>query len=209
MERHPEAKVILTVRDPERWYESARSTIFGMQRVASSWLFSLAAAFVPRVRSIRRAVLMVSGLASDVIFDGRFENKEYTIGAFERWNKEVQERVPAERLLVYEAKEGWEPLCELLGVEVPRDMPFPHLNDAEAFRGRIRRMRTLTAAALAVVTLALGASLVRLALLRCRMAEVRYARTLPLVALIHQSAWKKLSKKSLSGVLSAEIASIP
>jgi hypothetical protein len=171
MERYPEAKVVLTVRDPHKWYESARSTIFGMQRVASSSpLFSLAAAFVPRIRSIRRAVLMVSGLASDVMFDGKFEDTEYAIGAFERWNEEVQERVPAGRLLVYEVKEGWEPLCEFLGVEAPRHKPFPHLNDAEVFRGRIRRMRTLTAAALAVVALALGASLAGLALLRSRAA---------------------------------------
>jgi hypothetical protein len=173
MEKYPDAKVIITVRDPQRWYESARSTIFGIQRVASSSpLFSLAAAFVPRVRSIRRSVLMVSGLASNVMFDGRFEDREYAIGAFERWNEEVKERVPAGRLLVYEVKEGWGPLCEFLGVEAPRNKPFPHLNDAEVFSGRIRRMRALTAAALAVVALALEASLARLALLRSRTAGV-------------------------------------
>lgn len=76
--------------------------------------------------------------------------------------------MPADKLLVYEAKEGWRPLCEFLEVEVPKDKPFPHLNDAEVFRGRIRRMRALTAAALAVVALALGVLLAGLALLRCR-----------------------------------------
>jgi hypothetical protein len=169
MERYSDAKVILTVRDPESWYESARSTIFSMQRVASSSpLFSLAAAFVPRIRSIRRAVSMVSGLAWEDMFDGRFEDREYAIGVFERWNEEVQERVPAERLLVYEVKEGWGPLCAFLGVEAPEDKPFPHLNDAEVFRGRIRRMRALTAAALAVVALTFGVLLAGLALLRSR-----------------------------------------
>jgi hypothetical protein len=173
MERYPEAKVILTVRDPESWYESARSTIYGMQRVASSSpLFSLAATFVPRIRSIRRAVLMVTGLAFADMFDGRFEDREYAIGVFERWNEEVQERVPAERLLVYEVKEGWGPLCAFLGVEAPEDKPFPYLNDAEVFRGRIRRMRTLTAAALAVVALTFGVLLAGLALLRSRAPEV-------------------------------------
>jgi hypothetical protein len=169
MERYPDAKVILTVRDPQSWYESARSTIYGMQRVASSSpLFSLAAAFVPRVRSIKRAVSMVSGLAWEDMFDGRFEDREYAIGVFEQWNEEVKRRVPAERLLVYDVKEGWEPLCEFLEVELPKDKPFPHLNDAEVFRGRIRLMRALTAAALAVVTLTCGVLLAWVALLRSR-----------------------------------------
>ena len=35
-------------------------------------------------------------------------------------------------------KEGWGPLCEFLGVGVPEDEPFPHLNDTEAFRRRVR-----------------------------------------------------------------------
>ena len=36
-------------------------------------------------------------------------------------------------------KEGWGPLCSFLGVPVPEGKPFPHLNDAEEFRSRIRR----------------------------------------------------------------------
>src|SRR5215212_1768323 len=143
MESYPEAKVILTVRDPDRWYESTRTTIFGMSGAAASPLFSLAALFVPRIRRIRRAVLMVSKLAWEDIFGGKFEDKELAIEVFEGWNEEAKKRVPAERLLVYEVKEGWGPLCEFLGVEVP-DKPFPHLNDAEVFRRRIRRIRVLT-----------------------------------------------------------------
>jgi hypothetical protein len=50
------------------------------------------------------------------------------IEAFDRWNEEVEEFVPAQRLLVYEVKRGWEPLCDFLGVETPKDKLFPHLN---------------------------------------------------------------------------------
>jgi hypothetical protein len=77
-----------------------------------------------------------------------------------RHNEEVMQHVPAEKLLVYEVGEGWGPLCEFLGVEVP-DEPFPHLNDSEVFRGRIRRIRVLTS-----VALTLGVSLAGLVLLR-------------------------------------------
>ena len=45
----------------------------------------------------------------------------------------------ADRLLVYEIREGWEPLCAFLGVPVPEGKPFPRLNDAAEFRARIQR----------------------------------------------------------------------
>ena len=70
MERYPDAKVILTVRDPDRWYESTRSTIYDMQNVASSPVFSLAALFVPRLRHLRRAALMAADLVWKRTFDG-------------------------------------------------------------------------------------------------------------------------------------------
>jgi Sulfotransferase domain len=103
---------------------------------------------------------MASDLAWEDMFDGRFEDRGYAIEVFERWNEEVKRRVPAGRLLVYEVKEGWEPLGDFLGVAVPVGRPFPHLNDAEAFRKMLRRRRTLAAAAFFG-----GASLVGLALL--------------------------------------------
>jgi hypothetical protein len=97
------------------------------------------------------------------MFDGKFEDRRYAIEVFNRWNEEVNRRVPAQKLLVYEVKEGWEPLCDFLGVTVPEAKPFPHLNDAETFRKMIRR-RT----ALAFATLVGGASLITLALLYLR-----------------------------------------
>jgi creatinine amidohydrolase/Fe(II)-dependent formamide hydrolase-like protein len=48
----------------------------------------------------------------------------------------VKRDVPADRLLVWEAREGWEPLCDFLEVPVPRE-PFPHANDRETFLGRV------------------------------------------------------------------------
>ena len=117
MQRYPEAGVVLTVRDPEKWYESARNTIFNLQGVASP-----------------RAPRMAMELASQRGFDADVEDRERMIEAFDRWNEEVKEYVPAHRLLIYEVKEGWEPLCDFLGVEAPKGKPFPHLNDSDSFR---------------------------------------------------------------------------
>ena len=53
--------------------------------------------------------------------------------AYERWNQEVKDTVPADRLLVWDPKDGWEPLCEFLEVDVP-ETPLPHVNDTENFQ---------------------------------------------------------------------------
>jgi len=108
---------------------------------------------------------MINALAWEGMFHGRFEDKEYAIEAFERWNEEVKKRVPTERLLVYEVKQGWEPLCEFLGVEAP-DKPFPHLNDTEVFQKRIRLQHTLSIAAPIVAALTFSALLAGFVFLR-------------------------------------------
>jgi hypothetical protein len=103
---------------------------------------------------------MIAELIWERDFDGRFEERDHAIETFERHNEEVEQRVPPERLLVYEVKEGWGPVCDFLGVEVP-DQPFPHLNDTEAFRGWVRRMRLLITAALTIGVLLTGLVVLR------------------------------------------------
>lgn len=165
MRKYPEAKVLLSIRDPERWYESARNTIYNSRRITHGPpIFAVAASilglFMP---GFKRVPQMVNTLIWEKTFDGRFEDKAYAIRVFDRHNKEVRQRVPAEKLLVYEVKEGWGPLCEFLGVEAP-DEPFPHLNDWNKFRRRL----ALASAALAGLAL-----LVMLALLRSRQRTCR------------------------------------
>jgi hypothetical protein len=96
----------------------------------------------------------------DGIFGGRFHDRQHAIDIFNRYNAEVQRRVPPERLLVFDVKSGWEPLCAFLGVPVPQGVPFPHLNDTAEFRRRIHIIRTIAyGLPVAVATLALGAIL--------------------------------------------------
>lgn len=123
MQVYPEAKVLLTVRDSEQWYESVISTIYETSR-----------SHLPHSPHAR----MVNTLIWEGTFDGKFEDKDYAITVFHRHSEEVKRHVPPEKLLVYEVKEGWEPLCAFLGVEVPGDMPFPRLNDRDNFVGRNR-----------------------------------------------------------------------
>ena len=144
MERNPDAKVVLSVRDPDSWYQSAHDTIYRASGTASSppilFLMSL---FLPSAKRVRRARRMIFELVWEKTFDGMFQDREYAISIFERHNEEVKRKVSADKLLVYEVKEGWDPLCEFLGVGAP-NKPFPRLNEAGAFRNRIRRRMALT-----------------------------------------------------------------
>ncbi len=178
MERYPHAKVILTVRDPQRWYESTLNTIYHTRKIASSPLFTVIGLFVPGVRHMKRATGIVNDLAWEETFGGRFEDREHAIQVFDQLNEEVVEHVPAERLLVYEVKEGWETLCEFLGVEAPKDEPFPHLNDTDAFRRRVRRYQAYAYAAPTITAVLVGLALLGY---RSHLRRRPYLRTLETV----------------------------
>lgn len=117
-ERWPEAKVVLGVRDPGSWYESVDRTIFRVikQKVEN-----------PQPWRALHERLIWQGT-----FGGRFADKAHAIAVFERHFEEVKTTLAADRLLVFDVKEGWKPLCDFLGVTEPVG-PFPHFNDRESF----------------------------------------------------------------------------
>ncbi|MGH8218118.1 MAG: sulfotransferase family protein [Steroidobacteraceae bacterium] len=120
--RYPRAQVILTVRDARRWYESTQATIFSDEVLKSD-------EDRPMSEFIRSALLP--------FFGGDLHDRERMVAAYERHNAEVRRAVPAERLLVYELADGWEPLCRFLGVPIP-DQPFPRSNSTEDFLRMVR-----------------------------------------------------------------------
>ncbi|WP_433429288.1 sulfotransferase family protein [Nonomuraea sp. CA-141351] len=143
----PDTKVILTVRDPRLWYESAASTIFKKAiesrtrplpaRIAFRLLTRLSPDFGAFTQMVDLAV--VQGL-----FDGRIADPAHAIQVFERHLMEVVDEVHPERLMVYDVTEGWSPLCKFLDVPEPTRWPFPRGNDAESFhRDEGRRMKQL------------------------------------------------------------------
>jgi hypothetical protein len=136
---YPDAKVLLTVRDPDAWYESARETIYAIStaRRESGPPPSSPPPFGMAPEQMQRIGQMVVRDVWQGDFGGRFEDKAHAIEVYKRHNAAVQENVPAEKLLVYQVKEGWEPLCKFLGVPVPEGTPFPHVNDRESFKSRI------------------------------------------------------------------------
>ena len=137
---HPDAKVILTVRDPERWYESCLATIFQLRARAdqSPWAWAVMWLVGVVMPTMREGLQVVDDVIWKGTFDGRFLDRGHALRVFAAHRAAVQETVPPERLLVLDVKQGWEPLCAFLGVPVPAGEPFPHVNNAESFQKRIQ-----------------------------------------------------------------------
>jgi hypothetical protein len=114
---YPQAKIILTVRDAGRWFDSIDGTLFRFMR----------SPVVPDDEAARRQIAMARDIVQQRTFDGRIDDRAHVIEVYERHNRTVQATLPAERLLSYDVAQGWAPLCAFLGVPVP-DEPFPRIN---------------------------------------------------------------------------------
>ena len=123
-DHYPDAKVILTVRDADRWYESTQATIFTGRQADTE--------LAERTDDWGR---MVFKLINQDTFGGNTRDRDHCIAVYRAHNEAVKRTIPPERLLVYEVGEGWEPLAAFLGVPVP-DAPFPQANTTEEFQSR-------------------------------------------------------------------------
>ncbi|HYI79471.1 MAG TPA: sulfotransferase [Thermoleophilaceae bacterium] len=130
-ETFPDAKVLLSVRDPESWYASCQKSIHASAQAAAKGELEGGSVTVSP-----EAMKMINGVIWNGTFDGRFDDKEFALDVYNRHNEDVKSKVPADKLLVYEIKQGWEPLCEFLEVPVP-ETDMPHLNDATSFRAMV------------------------------------------------------------------------
>lgn len=127
---YPDAKVLLSVRDPEDWYRSMSDTIYQPMKLP----VPDGAPEIVRLQSemVRKAVLAET-------FDNRFDDKALAIQVFKRHNQEVRDSIDSARLLEFDVREGWAPLCRFLEVPIP-DEPFPRLNDTATTQAMIRMM---------------------------------------------------------------------
>jgi hypothetical protein len=118
----PAAKVVLTVRETQRWYESFSKTILTLLRAVGGAPNPTMGAILAMTQDVivRRA------------FDGRLDEPDHIKASFDRHNATVKAALPPDRLLVFEVAQGWAPLCAFLGVPVPA-MPFPRVNSTKEF----------------------------------------------------------------------------
>jgi hypothetical protein len=118
---NPDALVLLSVRDPESWYRSASNTIFqSFDRVPPElkpWMDAMQVLLRDR-------------------FSDRFDDPTSMMDAYERHNAAVRHAIPPARLLEWAPNDGWDPICDRLGIEVPGE-PFPVTNTTDEFRATV------------------------------------------------------------------------
>lgn len=131
---YTDAKVLLSVRDPEAWYKSMIETIYQPMKAP-------APDDAPNLMQLQNQMVRKAILGET--FDNRFEDKAHALEVFDRHTQEVRDAIAPGRLLVFDVREGWAPLCRFLDVPIP-DEPFPRLNDTATTQAVIRSMREST-----------------------------------------------------------------
>ena len=118
IQAYPKARVILTWRSPESWWESFQNTI------------------LPAIADSKDQDSLGVALVAKQVFGGRPQDRAYAIRVYEANVQAVLNTVPAERLLIHKLGDGWGPLCAHLGVPVP-DEPYPARNTTQEFRAAL------------------------------------------------------------------------
>jgi len=128
-------KVILTIRDnPDVWYQSVMNTVYEITNQNKRWFSKLMMG--------SKFIRCVDGIIWNGTFEGKFLEKEFAVEKYLERIEAVKKNVPSEDLLIFNVKQGWEPLCRFLRKEVPIDpntglaMPFPAFNSTDDFQKR-------------------------------------------------------------------------
>lgn len=121
---YPDAPVLLSHRgDAEVWYRSMSATV------------------LPRTRQMLAKedgdpmVPLFRVLFSDVFTDA--DDPQDVMAGYERWLGDVRAEIAPERLVEWQPRDGWAPICRALDVPVP-DLPFPHKNSTADYVARAR-----------------------------------------------------------------------
>ncbi len=123
MDEYPEAKVILTVRNEEKWIKSWNVL---NNKIIKSFTFKFLSKIPFTSFYLQKKIHNKAILGKDGMFKGHKKDDEIK-NEFLKWNQSVINYVPKDRLLVYEVKDGWDPLCNFLNLPKPK-IPFFHKN---------------------------------------------------------------------------------
>ena len=153
LKRYPDAKVILTVRDDADKFEASWKVLMDTMVVSEqpfSWTFPSFFAWIPLFRHLKMIRHFMGTthlhLQRGALTHGWRDQKEgWLASQYTRHNTHVQQHVSSENLLVFNVKEGWEPLCSFLECNVPENVPFPHskTNDTNALL-KLKRIFQIT-----------------------------------------------------------------
>ena len=125
---YPEAKIILTVRDANKWFDSINETIHSVE-------------FASFIKNSPFGE-MVQKTIWDVM-ENRMQDRDHMVDFFTERTSEIVNSISPDRLLVYQVSEGWEPLCNFLNVPIP-DMDFPRINSRDETKEMLSNLMSAT-----------------------------------------------------------------
>eukprot|EP01084_Bolivina_argentea_P228975 386584_1 len=151
----PNYKVILTVRDNRnKWYNSVSKSIkVGIQLYIDKWL----------IRMLWHPTLKISTLCQGIMLLNTKTNNFWTDEAlckrvYDEWIESVKKNVPNDKLLIFNVKDGWKPLCNFLNVDIPKE-EFPRSNDGETAQKAFAKMRLVNDICNVLIVVAIAAIL--------------------------------------------------
>ena len=135
VEAYPDAKVLLTLHPggAESWYDSVMSTIYVTEL---RWQWRIIERILPFAQKFGP---MARKLVWQRFHKDTMKDRDAAIKEYHRHVAEVKATVPADKLLAFKADEGWAPLCDFLGIDIPNE-PFPRVNDRESMQKAIKRL---------------------------------------------------------------------
>ncbi len=135
--KNPAAKIILTLhpRGADAWYESTIDTIYFTEKL---WQFKLLKLLTPFARKLGNiSTKLIWGRSHK----GTMEDRDKALAHYHQHIENIKAKVPAEQLLIYSVDQGWEPLCNFLGIPVPAT-EFPNVNDRAEVKKTIKGIMT-------------------------------------------------------------------
>jgi hypothetical protein len=132
LEIHPDAMVIVTTRDPNRWVESMKT----VENAATMWFLRFVLLPLPGMRHFPD---YINGLRRQWIHNYG-EAEPVTVKSYYGQIEKLKRIVPEKQLVFFDVKDGWGPLCKALGKDVPQNIPFPRINDGDAIDRLAKRM---------------------------------------------------------------------
>lgn len=137
LKKYPDAKVVHTIRDAESWYKSFSDTIFKVSRpkLRDILKIMMRLPFHPELIKTLRVFKFNDSYLKKTFED--YDNKEKCITAYNKYNEGIIESLPRNKLLIFNVKKGWQPLCDFLNVPVPHTL-FPLSNTTAEFLERAK-----------------------------------------------------------------------
>ena len=128
---YPNAKVIICMRDPDAWLKSVNDSVgVAMKSLSLKFLAHFDSYF------LKRLFAMIDSMMYGLFGNNFLRDPDHTKEIYLELHEEVRQMVPKDRMLEFQLKQGWAPLCNFLGKDIP-GKPFPHINESAEFGTRM------------------------------------------------------------------------